>query len=77
MTECSGRQLVFKGCFGRKVVADFRGGEITSDAGGVLLREADRQAGSDGGIGRVHRRPPPAGQGDSQRAPGCFASLRS
>ena len=45
MTKCSGRQLVFKGCFGRKVVADFRGGAITSDAGGVLLREADRRLG--------------------------------
>lgn len=45
MTECSGRQLVFKGCFGRKVVADFGGGAITSDAGGVLLREADRRLG--------------------------------
>ena len=45
MTKCSGRQLVFKSCFGRRVVADFRGGSITSDAGGLLLREADRGLG--------------------------------
>jgi len=31
------------GC--KKIIADFRGGTVTSDAGGLLLREADRRLG--------------------------------
>ena len=45
MTECSSEKLVFNRTFGREVLADFRGGAITSDAGGLLLREADRRLG--------------------------------
>ena len=41
-TECSQRQLEFQGIGGRKVVGEFAGGTITSDAGALLLREADR-----------------------------------
>ena len=38
-TECIPQQLEFQGLGTRKVVADFSGGRITSDAGGLLLRE--------------------------------------
>jgi hypothetical protein len=38
-TECIPQQLEFQGLGARKVVADFSGGEVTSDAGGLLLRE--------------------------------------
>src|SRR5512134_3043913 len=41
-TECSAGQLEFEGFHGRRVVAAFDGGAVTSDAGAVLLREADR-----------------------------------
>ncbi len=38
-TECIPEQLEFQGLGRRKVVADFNGGRVTSDAGGLLLRE--------------------------------------
>ncbi len=38
-TECNAVQLSFPGLARRKVIADFEGGLITSDAGGLLLRE--------------------------------------
>lgn len=38
-TQCKSEQLKFQGRGFRKVVADFSGGRITSDAGGLLLRE--------------------------------------
>lgn len=41
-TECSADQLVFEGFDGRKVVAGFDGGAITTDAGALLLRHADK-----------------------------------
>ncbi len=42
-TECTTRQLRFEGLGRRQIVAEFNGGEITSDAGGLLLREVDRK----------------------------------
>ncbi|MEE9250156.1 MAG: IS1380 family transposase [Alphaproteobacteria bacterium] len=44
-TECNSDQLEFEGCGRRRVVAAFDGGRLTSDAGGLLLREADRVIG--------------------------------
>jgi hypothetical protein len=44
-TECIAGQLGFEGFDGRRVVAAFDGGAVTSDAGAVLLREADRAIG--------------------------------
>jgi hypothetical protein len=44
-TECSAGQLEFEAFDGRRVVAAFDGGAVTSDAGTVLLREADRTIG--------------------------------
>ena len=40
--ECISEQLEFEAFHGRRVVAAFDGGAVTSDAGTVLLREADR-----------------------------------
>jgi len=44
-TECSAGQLEFEAFDGRRVVAGFDGGAVTSDAGTVLLREADQSIG--------------------------------
>src|SRR5512144_3164474 len=41
-TECISGQLEFEGFDGRRVVAAFDGGAVTSDAGALLLRETDR-----------------------------------
>ena len=43
MTECNRGPLVFSNLSRRKICADFDGGRLTSDAGGLLLREVDRQ----------------------------------
>ena len=41
-TDCRSEQLEFEGVGGRRVIADFEGGAMTSDAGALLLRHADR-----------------------------------
>jgi hypothetical protein len=43
MTECNQSTFEFAGHFSRQVVARFDGGAITTDSGGLLLREADRR----------------------------------
>jgi hypothetical protein len=43
MTECYQRSFEFPACKSRKVQVDFDGGEVTSDAGVLLLRQADRK----------------------------------
>jgi hypothetical protein len=45
MTECTPNRLRFSTLSRRKIVADFDGGTLTSDAGGLLLREVDRRLG--------------------------------
>ena len=45
MTNRNREQLGFLGCKGRRVEADFSGGNVTSDAGILLAREADRHLG--------------------------------
>jgi hypothetical protein len=45
MTQCNRKTLTFSSLFGRKITGDFDGGRLTSDAGGLLLREVDRQMG--------------------------------
>ena len=45
MTNRSREQLSFPGCKGRKVEAEFSGGDVTSDGGILLLRQADRRLG--------------------------------
>jgi hypothetical protein len=43
MTQCSQQSFGFEGHFYRKVTAEFDGGQQTSDAGALLLREVDRR----------------------------------
>lgn len=43
MTNSRATQLEFASCKGRKVQADFEGGEVSSDGGLLLLREVDRR----------------------------------
>ena len=43
MTECIQSVFEFEAHFSRQVIARFEGGTITSDAGGLLLRETDRR----------------------------------
>lgn len=45
MTICSRDQLEFPGCKGRKVEAEFSGGNVTSEGGLLLLRQVDRHLG--------------------------------
>src|SRR5688572_28114038 len=45
MTECTPRALAFQGHDRRAVTAAFDGGRITSDAGGLLLREVEAKFG--------------------------------
>jgi hypothetical protein len=44
-TQCISEQLRFEAFDGRRVVAAFDGGAVTSDAGALLLRETDRAIG--------------------------------
>jgi hypothetical protein len=43
MTECIQSDFEFAGHFSRRMTAGFDGGTMTSDGGGLLLREADRR----------------------------------
>ncbi len=45
MTECNHTGLLFSSINQQKVVGDFEGGRLTSEAGGLLLREVDRRLG--------------------------------
>jgi hypothetical protein len=45
MTECTRQPLLFSSLGRQQIVADFNGGQLTSDAGALLLREVDRRAG--------------------------------
>jgi hypothetical protein len=45
MTHCNPQPLLFQPHGRREVVADFDGGTITSDAGGLLLREVEQKFG--------------------------------
>jgi hypothetical protein len=43
MTECTQSSFAFAALYRREIVAQFDGGDITTDAGGLLLREVDRR----------------------------------
>ena len=45
MTECNQTTFEFQGLNRRKVEVDFRGGQVSSDGGGLLLREVERRRG--------------------------------
>jgi hypothetical protein len=40
-TDCSATHVIFEGFAGRQVVGGFDGGDVTSNGGAPLLREAD------------------------------------
>ena len=42
MTECTTQTLEFSSIHGQKILADFDGGRISSDAGVLLLRQSDQ-----------------------------------
>ena len=50
MTECHSNPVGFAGVGRRKIIADFDGGRLTTDAGILLLREVDRRLGLVDGI---------------------------
>lgn len=43
-TECTAEQLEFHGLGRRVVVGEFDGGKISSDSGGLLLREVEQRS---------------------------------
>ncbi len=43
MTECTPAQMEFHGLGRREVIGKFDGGKISSEAGGVLLREVEKR----------------------------------
>src|SRR3989441_13321930 len=43
MTECSQSQFPFEAHFSRQVMGRFDGSQLTTDGGGLLLRQADRK----------------------------------
>ena len=45
ITECIPQQLEFQGLESRRVVVDFSAGQVSSDAGALLLREVDTSQG--------------------------------
>ncbi len=45
MTQCNEDVLIFQGLGSREVVAAFNGGKVSSDAGGLLLREVEAKFG--------------------------------
>jgi len=45
MTECKSKPIEFHALDNREVVAHFDGGDISSDAGGLLLREVEQRSG--------------------------------
>src|SRR5688500_12328847 len=66
MTECNSYPLSFSTLGSRRVEADFSAGALTTDAGALLLREADRRLGLLDALDRAipdPRPPPPRGRG--------------
>jgi hypothetical protein len=45
MTECKTKRFEFHALSNREVIAHFDGGDISSDAGGLLLREVEQRTG--------------------------------
>lgn len=53
MTNCTQETFKFPACHRRVVEANFEGGDITSDGGVLLLRQADRRLGLSIAVARV------------------------
>jgi len=64
MTVCSTIGDLFPTCKGRKIEADFGGGNISSDAGVLLLRQADRKLGLMKRVAKVWKDPREQGKVD-------------
>jgi hypothetical protein len=45
MKDCTKQLLIFKDISGKKIEADFKGGEVSSDAGVLFLREVENRTG--------------------------------
>lgn len=69
MTECTQESFDFPACKRRRVEASFSGGDITSDGGVLLLRQADRRLGLSEAVARA--------LGDSRRRASCTHRLVS
>ena len=52
MTDCTSSSIDFPACRKRRVEADFSGGDITSNGGVLLLRQADRLSGLTASVAR-------------------------
>ena len=52
MTDCTPLSFDFPACRKRRVEADFSGGDITSNGGVLLLRQADRLIGLTASVAR-------------------------
>ena len=52
MTDCTPSKIEFPPCRGRRVEADFAGGDISSNGGAPLLALADRRLGLLSGLAR-------------------------
>ena len=53
MTDCNRKPIVFSNLRRHQVQADFAGGSLTSDAGALLVREADRRLGLTAALDKV------------------------
>ena len=69
MTNRSASQLRFPGCKGRQIEADFSGGNVTSDAGVLLVRQADLRLGLTASVANQFK--------DSRRQASCQHSVLS
>ena len=69
MTECTQESFAFPACKRRQVEARFDGGDITSDGGVLLLRQADRALGLSEAVARA--------LGDPRRRASCTHDLPS
>src|SRR5277367_526898 len=58
-TQCSPTEMAFGRAGGRRIVADFVGGMVSSDAGALLLGETDRAIGLTGGLAACRLSHPP------------------
>jgi len=53
VTDCSRELFDFPTCLRRRVEADFGGGEVSSDGGALLIRQADRRTGLLAAVAKV------------------------
>jgi hypothetical protein len=83
VTECNEQGLLFQDLDGRKVVVDFNGGYLSSDGGGLILRELVRDP--EGNFWLLpsmenpwdHRQPfQPADEADLERIPGHYKCMQ-